>query len=298
MLIAGPTASGKSALALALAEECHGAIINADAMQVYKDLRILSARPGAADEARAPHLLYGHVPAAEAYSVGRFQRDTAAALAEANAMGALPIFVGGTGMYFSVLIQGIADIPPIPPEVRARARARLEEIGVAALHAELMARDPKTATKLKPSDPQRVVRAYEVLEATGKPLHSWQNETGTSVLAGLKLAKFAVSVPRADLRVHIRARFMAMLEAGAVEEAAALGSLDPALPAAKTLGLREILSWQRGEIGKDEMIEKTVIATGQFAKRQETWIRHRMADWYQIPADYSNIVAILHQHIS
>ncbi len=170
MLIAGPTASGKSAAALALAEALHGVVINADSMQVYREVRILSARPTDADTARAPHLLYGHVAASERYSVGRYQADAIAALAEARAQKRLPIFVGGTGLYFAALTDGLAEIPAVPADIRERARVRLHELGVAGLHADLAARDPETAAGLRPSDPQRVLRAWEVLEATGRPL--------------------------------------------------------------------------------------------------------------------------------
>ena len=192
MLIAGPTASGKSAAALALAESLNGVVINADSMQVYREVRILSARPPEADMARAPHLNYGHVSAREHYSVGRYQIDAIAALREARSSNRLPVFVGGTGLYFAALTDGLAHIPPVPADIRARARARLEELGVAGLHADLAARDPATAALLRPSDPQRVSRAWEVLEATGRPLSSWQNEAGKPVLEGLKLARFVL----------------------------------------------------------------------------------------------------------
>ena len=194
-------------------------------------------------------------------------------------MGKLPIFTGGTGLYFSVLTEGISDIPKVPAEIRARVRARYEEIGVATLHAELAARDPETASKLRPSDPQRVMRAAEVLEATGRPLARWQGEVGKPVLDGLKLARFVMDVPRPELRARIETRFKVMLGEGALQEATALRGLDPALPAAKILGLRELWAMQDGTLSEADAIELAVTATRQYAKRQSTWFRNRMADW-------------------
>jgi tRNA dimethylallyltransferase len=298
VLIAGPTASGKSQAALALAQAIGGAVINADSMQVYRELRVLSARPGKAEEDSAPHLLYGHVSAFARYSAGRYAADSAAALAEAQRRGLLPIFTGGTGLYFSVLTDGLADIPPVPAEVRESARKKLANIGVNALYAELVCRDPETAARLRPSDPQRVLRAWEVMEATGKPLARWQKETGTPVLAGMRLAKFVVDLPRPRLRECIETRFRAMLEAGALEEAETLRGLDPSLPAAKTLGLRELLALGEGKLGREEAIAAAVTATRQFAKRQTTWLRHRMTDWKWIAPESDNIITLLRQNLS
>jgi tRNA dimethylallyltransferase len=252
VLIAGPTASGKSGAALGLASRLDGAVINADSMQIYREAPILTAQPSAADMARAPHLLYGHVSAREPYSVGQYARDAAKALAESRALGRLPIFVGGTGLYFAALTEGIADIPPIAAAARERARNRLKQIGVAALHAELAARDPETAARLRPSDPQRVVRAIEVLDATGRSLSIWQKETGAPVLDGLRLARFVIDVRREELRARIDRRFRAMIDEGALAEAAALENLDPALPASKILGLRELRALSRGELVNGE----------------------------------------------
>ena len=299
MLIAGPTASGKSAAALALAEEVGGTVINADSMQVYREVRILSARPSEADTARAPHLLYGHVGAAERYSVGRYQIDATAALAEARAQNRLPIFVGGTGLYFAALTDGLAAIPSVPGDIREAARVRLESLGVAGLHAELMARDPLTAAGLRPSDPQRVLRAWEVFESTGRPLVSWQREAGTPVLHGLKLARFVLDLERQDLRERIRVRFLKMLEEGARAEAAVLSGLDPTLPAAKILGLRQLTAWAAGELGEEDAITLAVTATRQFAKRQVTWFRHRMTDWTWLQAEEScNFVSFVRHILS
>ena len=285
MLIAGPTASGKSAAALALAEACVGAVVNADSMQVYREVRILSARPSDADMARVPHLLYGHAGTSERYSVGRYRIDAAAALAEVRAQGRMPIFVGGTGLYFAALTDGLADIPAVPAAIRQEAQGKLAALGVAALHAELAARDPETAAQLRPSDTQRVLRAYEVFEATGRPLASWQREAGVPVLKNLRLAKFVLDLPRPLLRERIEARFLAMLAAGACAEAAALKGLDPTLPAAKLLGLRQLWALDDGVIGEADAVAAAVTATRQFAKRQSTWFRHRMTDWSWIEVD-------------
>lgn len=299
VLIAGPTASGKSAAALDLARELGGVIVNADSMQVYRELRILSARPGEADMAAVPHRLYGHAGARERYSVGRYQIDAAKALAEVRAEGRLPIFTGGTGLYFAALTDGLADIPAIPADIRQIARDKLDVLGVAGLHRELAILDPETAELLRPSDPQRVLRAFEVFAATGRPLASWQREAGKPVLAGLRLAKFVLDVPRYELRERIRLRFLAMLEAGAREEVEAVGALDPTLPAAKILGLRELTALNAGLMREDDAITAAVTATRQFAKRQVTWFRHRMAEWKWVElSDDSNIITVMRQKFS
>jgi len=299
VLIAGPTASGKSAAALALAEACHGIVVNADSMQVYREVRILSARPSDTDMAAVPHLLYGHVSAREHYSVGLYQGDAIGALAETRAQGRMPIFVGGTGLYFAALTEGLADIPSVPAVVRQAARDRLAALGVAGLHAELAKRDPETAGRLRPSDPQRVLRAYEVFEATGRPLALWQREVGAPVLNGLHVARFVLDPPRPLLRERIETRFRAMLAAGAFEEAAALKGLDPALPAAKILGLRELWALEEGAMSEADAIAAAVTATRQFAKRQMTWFRHRMADWERIEVGHvSNIITFVRQSSS
>jgi tRNA dimethylallyltransferase len=291
VLIAGPTASGKSRAALQLAEAVGGTVINADSMQVYREAHSLTARPSIEDMTRAPHALYGHVSAQEPYSVGRYQEDAAQVLALVRGMERVPIFAGGTGLYFAALTEGLADLPSIPAAVREAARKRLDEIGVAALHAELFARDPDSASRLRPSDPQRVLRAYEVLEATGLSLAHWQTRLGKPVLEGLRLAKFVLDVPRAELRERIEARFRAMLAEGAPREAAALKGLNPALPAAKILGLRELWAVASGQLEEAEATRLAVTATRQFAKRQTTWFRHRMADWTRLDSQgFSNIL--------
>ena len=284
VLIAGPTASGKSALATALAEKIGGALINADSMQIYRELRVLTARPSEADMARVPHRLYGHVGVREPYSVGRYQSDAAKALDDVRTSGKVPIVVGGTGLYFEALERGLADIPAIAPDIRDKARAKLAEVGVAALHAELASRDPEGARALKSSDPQRVLRAYEVLEATGRSLLYWQSRAGEAPLAGLNARKFVLDVPREELRARIEARLHAMVDAGAREEAAALADLPTALPAAKILGVRELNAARAGALSEAEAIAQAVTRTRQYAKRQMTWFRHRMAGWRWISA--------------
>jgi len=289
VLIAGPTASGKSDAALALAQRIDGVIINADSMQVYREAPILTAQPSAADKARAPHRMYGHVGACEVYSVGRWRDDAIAALATLE--GRTPIFVGGTGMYFMALTDGLAAIPAIPPEVRDAARALLDEIGVEALHARLAARDPLTASKLRPSDPQRTLRAWEVFAATGRPLAAWQDAPTTPVLKNRKIAAFVLDPPRPILRARIAARFAAMVDEGGLAEAVALSGLDPALPAAKLLGLAPLQALAAGTLSKDQALEAAITGTRQFAKRQMTWFRHRMPHYSWLDPLESNIIA-------
>ncbi len=291
VLIAGPTASGKSQAALALAEKIGGVVINADSMQVYREAPILTAQPSDADKARLPHLLYGHVGVDEVYSVGRWRTDAIAALAEARSMKRVPIFAGGTGLYFSALTDGLAEIPEIPPEVRDSARGLLDEIGVEELHARLAARDPRTASKLRPSDPQRVLRAYEVFEATGRPLAEWQEAPAQSILRNSHIAAFVLDPPRSELRARIAIRFEEMVEGGGLKEAAALAGLDPALPAAKLLGLRPLQALAAGQISRSDALEQAITATRQFARRQMTWFRNRMPHYIWYDPLQSNIIA-------
>jgi tRNA dimethylallyltransferase len=293
VLIAGPTASGKSAAALALAEQIGGVIVNADSMQVYREAPILTAQPGAEDQARAPHRLYGHVGAREVYSVGRWRDDVLAALQ--NLDGRIPIFVGGTGMYFGALTDGLAAIPPIPSDVRDAARALLDDIGVEALHAKLTERDPLTASKLRPTDPQRVLRAFEVFEATGRPLAAWQEAPAEPILKGARIAAFVLDPPRPELRRRIADRFERMLDAGGLEEARALEGLDPALPATKLLGLRPLQALGAGNLTRTEALDAAIVGTRQFAKRQMTWFRHRMPHYIWFDPIISNIITQFEQ---
>jgi tRNA dimethylallyltransferase len=291
ILIAGTTASGKSRAALALAQRVGGVIVNTDSMQVYREPRVLTARPTDADMALVPHLLYGHVPAREAYSTGRFQSDAGHALAEVRKTRRIPIFVGGTGLYFTALTEGLSEIPMVPSGVREAVRAHLEEIGNEAFHAALALRDPELAAQLNPGDSQRMLRAFEVFEASGKPLSFWQKNAGKPVLAGLRLAKFVLEVPRPVLRERIEARFRAMFATGAMEEALALENLDPELPAAKIIGRRELLALHDGAMVEEQAIERAVIATRQYAKRQDTWFRNQLSGWARIDAaDDRNII--------
>jgi tRNA dimethylallyltransferase len=286
VLIAGPTASGKSALALALARGRNGVIINADSMQVYRDLRVITARPTPEEEASAPHRLYGHVDAAENYSVGRWCVDVRAALAEAWQDGRLPIVVGGTGLYFKALTQGLAAVPPVPLSVRERVRGRLETQGVGALYAELAERDPAAAARLKPNDRTRITRALEVLEATGRPLAEWHAE-GMQPILDAAAAKIFLVPDRSDLHRRIDTRFDAMLAGGALDEVERLAArgLDPLLPAMKAHGVPWLIRHLRGEIGLDEAAEGGKRDTRRYTKRQITWFRHQMPDWDWVPVE-------------
>ncbi len=275
LLIAGPTASGKSALALALAERLGGAIINADSMQVYRDLRVLTARPEAGDEARAPHALYGVRDAAEPGSAAWWRGAALAAMEDAAAAGRLPILVGGTGLYFAALRQGLAEVPAIPAAVRGDVRALLAAEGAAALHARLRADDPATAAGVRPSDGQRLARAMEVLRATGRGLAEWQRQQAPAALPW-RLAAVRLAPPRAVLREAIEVRFAAMLAQGGLDEARALRArgLDPALPALRAHGVPELLAHLEGRLSLGEAAARAVAATGRYTKRQATWFAH------------------------
>lgn len=275
LLLAGPTASGKSALALAIAERAGGTVINADSMQVYRELRIITARPTPGEEARAPHRLYGVRPAAEAASVAWWRGAALAEMATARAAGRLPILCGGTGMYFASLAQGLSDIPAIPAAAREEARRRLAEEGPAALHARLAAEDPVTAARLRPTDSQRVARAWEVWRGTGRGLAAWQAREGSGP-APWRFAAVLIDPPREDLRAAIAARWAAMLAAGAVEEVRAIVALglDPALPAMRAHGVPELAAMLAGRMTAAEASRRAILNTGQYTKRQATWFRH------------------------
>jgi tRNA dimethylallyltransferase len=281
VFIAGPTASGKSALALRLAERLGGAVINADSMQVYRDLRVITARPTPAEEGRVPHLLYGHVDAAENYSVGRWCLDAGAALAQARRGDSLAIIVGGTGLYFEALTKGLAAVPPVAESVRAAIRQRLAAEGAAALHAELTRRDPAMAQRLMPRDRARVARALEVVTATGRSLAQWQREGMPPALDAAGAIKVFLAPERAQLRQRIEARFTAMLEMGALDEVSLLAArgLDPALPAMKAHGVPWLIRHISGEISLLQAAKGGVRDTWRYTKRQSTWFRNRMPDW-------------------
>ena len=287
VLIAGATASGKSALALALAEELGGSIINADSMQVYRDLRIITARPTPAEEARVPHLLYGHVDAAENYSVGRWCVEARAALAAAERAGRLPIVVGGTGLYFKALTQGLAAVPPIPADIRSAVRSRLKDEGIAPLYAELSDRDPATAQRLRPGDRARITRALEVVLATGHSLTDWHRDGMEPALDADAAVKIFLDAERAELYRRIDARFEAMLASGALDEVRALGrrGLDPALPAMKAHGVPWLLRAIAGEIDLAAAAEEGKRDTRRYTKRQATWFRHQLPDWTWVTPD-------------
>jgi tRNA dimethylallyltransferase len=281
VLIAGPTASGKSALALALAQKTGGIIVNADSMQVYRDLRIITARPTADEEARVPHRLYGHVDAAVNFSAGHWVTDAAGALAEARAQNRLPIFVGGSGLYFKALTRGLSAVPPTPPEVREGVRARLQRDGVEALHAELARRDPAAAERLKPRDRTRIARALEVVEATGRSLTDWHREGLPPLLRPGEFRALFLEPDRDELYARIDARFAAMLESGALEEVAALAArkLDPLLPAMKAHGVPALMAHLRDEITLAEAAAIGRADTRHYAKRQFTWFRHQLPEF-------------------
>jgi tRNA dimethylallyltransferase len=281
VLIAGPTASGKSALAVALAQKTGGVVINADSMQVYRDLRILTARPARDEEAQVPHRLYGHVDAAVNFSAGSWVADAGKVLAEARAQAWLPIFVGGSGLYFKALTRGLSAVPPIPPEIRESVRLRLERDGVEALHAELGKRDPASAERLKPRDRTRIARALEVVEATGRSLTDWHRDGLPPLLPPATFSALFLEPDRDALYARIDARFDAMLKAGAPEEVAALAArhLDPLLPAMKAHGVPALIRHLKGEITLEEAAVIGRADTRHYAKRQFTWFRHQLPEF-------------------
>lgn len=280
VLIAGPTASGKSALALKLARDYGGAVINADAMQVYRELRVLSARPDLAEEAEAPHYLYGFVSAFEPFSVGRWLDAARAALDEVRAKGLVPIVCGGTGLYFAALLNGLSPIPEIHASIRVEARQKLSELGNERFHAALAARDPVMGERLNPGDSQRLVRAWEVIEATGQSLGEWQMLKGEPVLTG-DLLRYVLKPNRDWLIERIGRRFHVMMEQGALDEVRALraGGLNADLPSARALGVPSLMAHLDGKLSLEQAIEQAITQTRQYAKRQMTWFRHQMPDW-------------------
>ena len=281
VLIAGPTASGKSALALELAQKTGGMVINTDSMQVYRDLRIITARPTEEEEALVPHRLYGHVDASVNFSAGAWVADAAKVLAEARAEQRLAIFIGGSGLYFKALTRGLSAVPPIPPDVREGVRARLERDGVETLHAELARRDPVSAERLKPRDRTRIARALEVVEATGRALPDWHREGLPPLLPRSEFTALFLAPERDQLYARIDARFGAMLDAGALEEVAALAArkLDPLLPAMKAHGVPALIRYLGGEITREQAAEIGRADTRHYAKRQFTWFRHQLPEF-------------------
>jgi tRNA dimethylallyltransferase len=274
LIVAGPTASGKSALAIAIAERINGTIVNADSMQVYRELRVLTARPSPEEEAKVPHAVYGIRPAAEAGNAAWWRTEALHAMDAANQAGRVPILTGGTGLYFSALTKGLSDIPDPGPEARYEARRLLVELGPEALHAGLAKVDPATAARLAPNDSQRVARAWEVWRGTGLGMAAWQNKK----LPPAPWRFFAIRLdpPREDLRAAIATRFAMMLAAGAIEEVRALlaMNLDATLPAMRAHGVPELSAYLRGTMPLEEVARRTELATGQYTKRQATWFRH------------------------
>jgi tRNA dimethylallyltransferase len=285
LLIAGPTASGKSAVALEVAMAANGVIINADSMQVYRDLRIVTARPPDADLRRVEHHLYGYIDAAETCSVGRWLADMERVLKDAWRRGKLPVIVGGTGLYFKALTEGLAPLPDIPPDIRRHWRGRAQDDGAVELHRVLQQRDPPMAARLRDSDPQRLARALEVLEATGKSLLWWQARPPSPPLLPLRPERAFVLAPeRSVLYGRINRRFERMLDEGALDEVARLAArrLDPALPMMKALGVPELMAYLAGKMSKAAAIEKASTLSRRYAKRQMTWAKSNMMSWNRV----------------
>lgn len=289
-LIAGPTASGKSALALALAQRTGGTIINCDASQVYADLRVLSARPTAEEEARAPHRLFGHMDGREACSAAHWAEDARREIAAVQEAGGLPILVGGTGLYIRTLLDGIAPIPDIDPAIREAVRA----LPVAEAHAALSREDPASAQALAPADTTRVARALEVVRSTGRGIRDWRAHKEGGIGGAIRLAPLLLLPPRDWLAARCDARFEQMLATGAIEEVQALlaRALPPALPVMRAIGVPEIRGWLAGDISREDMVSRAQTATRQYAKRQYTWFANQPpAHWprHQHQPDNKNI---------
>ncbi|APH59828.1 tRNA (adenosine(37)-N6)-dimethylallyltransferase MiaA [Granulibacter bethesdensis] len=276
LFVAGPTCSGKSALALAVAEKLGGTVINADSMQIYRELRILTARPDQEEEARVPHRLYGVLPASQPGSAAWWRDQAMTAMEESWQQGRLPILCGGTGLYFHALMHGFADIPDPGEEARQEARSLLAELGPESLHARLAEADPATAARLKPQDSQRIARAWEVWRGTGSGLSAWQNQP-PQPLPGWDFTAIRIDPPREELRQAITARLHGMLDNGALAEVEALRvqALDPSLPAMRAHGVPEFLAFLRGDISLPEAMQRAAQATIRYTKRQATWFRNR-----------------------
>ncbi len=283
ILITGPTASGKSALAVRLARDHGGVVVNADSMQVYDTLRVLTARPSEADMGGVPHRLYGHVPAGHSYSTGEWLREVTVLVDELRAEGRMPVIVGGTGLYFKALTGGLSEMPDVPDAIRSRLRARLQAEGPGPLHARLAECDPETAAVLKPEDGQRIVRALEIFEATGRSIRGFQAAPGAMVVDPDRALKMVVMPERDELRRRIDRRFETMLDQGAIEEVERLlaQDLSPDLPAMKAIGVPQIAAMLRAEIDRRGVIETASAATRQYAKRQMTWFRNQLDERWE-----------------
>lgn len=281
VLIAGPTASGKSRLAMDIAGQIGGVVVNADSMQVYSVLRILTARPSEADEAAVPHQLFGHVDPSSAYSVAQWGRD----VAEIDTGGRPRVFVGGTGLYFRALTEGLSEMPDIAGPIRDKWRSALREEGAEALHRQLTERDPIAAQRLRPTDSQRIVRALEVLDASGRSIVDWQGDRSAPLVDAASVRKIVLQPERDRLRANIDRRFDQMIEAGAMDEVRDLLSMElsPALPAMKAIGVRDLGDVLCGYLQLEVAIDRAKAATRQYAKRQDTWFRHQLTpDWERI----------------
>ncbi|MCR9176455.1 MAG: tRNA (adenosine(37)-N6)-dimethylallyltransferase MiaA [Alphaproteobacteria bacterium] len=288
LVVAGPTASGKSSLALCLAEALGGVVINADSMQVYRELRVLTARPSEEDEARVPHRLYGVLPGSQRGSVAWWRDAALEEIDRALAAGQMPVLCGGTGLYLRAMIEGIADIPDVPAEIFDAARARHALLGGEHFRRELMDRDPRTANRLEPGDSQRLIRAWSVVEATGRPLSAFQEE----VVSGRPDLSFRTILidPSRDVQVDaINRRFAEMVEQGGLAEVAALRDLGlaPDLPVMKALGVPQLLDFLSGTLSLEVAVERACIATRQYAKRQRTWFRHQFLSNFRMPGKFS-----------
>lgn len=289
LVVAGPTASGKSALGIAIAEKVNGTVINADSMQVYRDLRVLTARPTDEELRQVPHRLYGVLDGALHGTAATWVDLARHAITETIAEGRVPILLGGTGMYLRSLFEGLAEIPPIPAEIRAAARGKLAEEGPAGLHAALTVADPETAANLKPGDSQRLVRAWEVLQATGQGLAAWQAAPASPGLPN-PVFRLLLAPPRDSLYARIDRRFTGMIEAGALEEVKgvlARTDIPVDAPMRKAHGLPELIQYLKGEIGLDEAIRIGQLNTRHYAKRQTTWFRHQFSPDLVVEKDLS-----------
>lgn len=285
ILITGPTASGKSALAVDLAREHGGEVVNADSMQVYDTLKVLTARPDETDMGGIAHHLYGTVPAVQAFSTGEWLRAVDPLISDIRGRGRIPVFVGGTGLYFKALTGGLSEMPEVPSAIRAKWRHRLVEDGPWALHAELGARDPDMADLLSPSDGQRIVRALEVMDATGRSIGAYQAKSGRGLVDPKRAMKLIVEPDRALLHDRINRRFATMLDHGAVDEVEALLKQAPSkdMPVMKAIGVPQIAALLRGELDREAVISQASAATRQYAKRQMTWFRNQMDEtWRRI----------------
>ncbi|WP_144858912.1 tRNA (adenosine(37)-N6)-dimethylallyltransferase MiaA [Mesorhizobium sp. J18] len=288
ILIAGPTASGKSDLAMELARRTGGIVVNADSMQVYSVLSVLTARPTATDVAKVPHKLYGYVHPSEPYSTGRWMRDVAGLIGAGTFKNRTAVFVGGTGLYFRALTEGLSPMPDIPDEIRQKLRRRLVEEGPQALHALLSRKDPAAAEAIRPSDGQRILRALEVLEASGRPISAWQAERSQPLVDAGSSRLLALVPDRESLHRRIDERFDRMVAAGAVEEVRELLALrlDASMPAMKAIGVPEFRAYLDGKMTLEEAVSRAKAVTRQYAKRQVTWLRHQLGpEWHKVPPE-------------